>query len=115
MKIITGLEHLYCEHRIRELRLFSLEEDWGRHHSNFQYLKGTYRRAGEERLQEFCSDKTKGKDFKLKDSRFRLDIRKKIFSVKVVKYWNRLPREIVSAPFLEVFKVRLDGALTSLV
>ncbi|KFM00504.1 hypothetical protein AS27_06005, partial [Aptenodytes forsteri] len=53
--------------------------------------------------------------FKLKEGRFRLDIRKKSFTLRVVKHWNRLPREVVDAPSLETFKVRLDGALSNLI
>ncbi|KFZ64067.1 hypothetical protein N321_12919, partial [Antrostomus carolinensis] len=53
--------------------------------------------------------------FKLKEGRFRLDIRKKFFTVRVVRHWNRLPREAVDAPSLEVFKARLDEALSTLV
>ncbi|KFP50660.1 hypothetical protein N323_12274, partial [Cathartes aura] len=53
--------------------------------------------------------------FKLGESRFRLDIRKKFFTVRVVMHWNRLPREAVDAPSLEVFKTRLDAALSNLV
>ncbi|KGL96051.1 hypothetical protein N301_03002, partial [Charadrius vociferus] len=53
--------------------------------------------------------------FKLKDGRFGLDIRKKFFTVRVVRHWNRLPREAVDAPSLEVFNARLDGALSNLV
>ncbi|KFM08705.1 hypothetical protein AS27_11507, partial [Aptenodytes forsteri] len=52
--------------------------------------------------------------FKLKEYRFRLDIRKKFFTMRVVRQWNRLPREAVDAPSLDVFKVRQDGALGNL-
>ncbi|KFW69645.1 hypothetical protein AS28_01013, partial [Pygoscelis adeliae] len=53
--------------------------------------------------------------FKLKKGRFRLDIGKKFFTMRVVRHWNRLPREVVDAPSLDVFKARLDGALSNLV
>ncbi|KFQ95525.1 hypothetical protein Y956_11120, partial [Nipponia nippon] len=47
--------------------------------------------------------------------RFRLAIRRKLFTMRVVRHWNSLPREAVDAPSLEVFKARLDGALSNLV
>ncbi|KFV19150.1 hypothetical protein N340_12817, partial [Tauraco erythrolophus] len=53
--------------------------------------------------------------FKLKEGRFGIDIRKKFFTLRVVRYGNRLPRELVDAPSLEVFKARLDEALSNLV
>ncbi|KFV18450.1 hypothetical protein N340_01445, partial [Tauraco erythrolophus] len=53
--------------------------------------------------------------FKLKEGRFRLDIRRKFFTQRVMRHWNRLPREVVDAPSLEVFKSRLDEALGNLV
>ncbi|KFQ19754.1 hypothetical protein N332_14916, partial [Mesitornis unicolor] len=53
--------------------------------------------------------------FNLEEGRFRLDIRKQFFTVRVVRHWHRLPREAVDAPSLAVFKARLDRALGSLV
>jgi len=62
-----------------------------------------------------CSDRTRGNGSKLKEGRFRLEIRKKFFTARVVRHWHRLPREAVAAPSLTVFKARLDGALSNLV
>ncbi|KFQ32428.1 hypothetical protein N332_04893, partial [Mesitornis unicolor] len=53
--------------------------------------------------------------FKLEEGRFRLDIRRKFFTVRMVRHWQRLPREVVDVPSLEVFKARLDRALGNLV
>ncbi|KGL87891.1 hypothetical protein N301_15509, partial [Charadrius vociferus] len=53
--------------------------------------------------------------YKLEEGRFRLNIRKKFFTLRVIRHWNRLPREVVEAPSLEVFKARLDVALGNLV
>ena len=52
--------------------------------------------------------------FKLKEGRFRLDIRKKFFPVRVVRPWHRSSREVVDTPSLEGFKARLDRALGNL-
>ncbi|KFV19519.1 hypothetical protein N340_03485, partial [Tauraco erythrolophus] len=53
-------------------------------------------------------------DFKLKEGRFRLDIRKKFFTLRAVRHWNRLSRKAVDVPSLEVFKARLHEALGNL-
>ena len=82
--------------------------------ATFQYLKGAYKRAGEGLFTRACSDRTRGNGFKLKEGRFRLDTRKKFFTLRLVRHWIRLPREAVDAPSLEVFKARLDGALSNL-
>jgi len=99
------------------LGLFSLEKRRLQGHliAAFQYLKGACRKDGENLFSKACCDRTRSNGFKLKDGRFRLDIRKKFFTVRVVKHWNGLPREAVEAPSLETVKARLDRALSSLV
>ncbi|GAB0190744.1 hypothetical protein GRJ2_001539700 [Grus japonensis] len=116
-KMTRGLEHLSHEDRLRELRLFSLEKRrlWGDLIAAFQYLKEAYKKAGEGLFTRAWSDRTRGNGFKLKEGRFRLDIRKKFFTARVVRHWSRLPREAVDAPSLAVFKARLDGALGNVV
>ena len=67
----------------------------------FQYLERAYRKAGEGLFIETCSDKMMGNGFKLKEGRFRLDIRKKFFTVRVGRHWNSLPSGVVNTPSLE--------------
>jgi len=62
-----------------------------------------------------CSDRTRENGCKLKEGRFRLDISKKFFTMRVMRHWSRFPREAMDACSLEVFKARLDGALSNLV
>ena len=115
-KMIRGLEHLSYEERLRELGLFSLEKRrlQGDLIESFQYLKGVYKQEGEW-FMRVDSDRTRGNGLKLRQGKFRLDIRRKFFTQGVVMHWNRLPKEVVDTPFLDAFKARLDVALGSLV
>jgi len=81
----------------------------------FQYVKGAYKKDGDRPFSRACCDRTRGSGFKLKESRFRLDIRKKLFTIRVMKHWHRLPREVVDAPSLETFQVRPHGAPSNLI
>ena len=65
----------------------------------FQYLKGAYKKDGDNLFSEACCDRTGGNGFNLREGRFRLEIRKKFFTMRVVKHWHRLPREAVEATF----------------
>ncbi|KFQ01725.1 hypothetical protein N329_03797, partial [Haliaeetus albicilla] len=49
------------------------------------------------------------------EGRSRLHIMKNFFTMRLVKHWHRLPREVVDAPSLETFRVRLDRALSNLI
>jgi len=72
----------------------------------FQYLKGAHKKAGEGLFTRAWSDRTRGNGLKLREGRFRLDTRKKFFTLRVVRHWNWLPREAVDVPSLEVFSTR---------
>jgi len=81
----------------------------------FQYLKGAYEQEGEQLFTRVGSDRTRENGFKQRQGRFRLDIRRKFFTQRVVTHWNRLPREVADAPSLEAFRARQEVALGSLV
>ena len=73
------------------MEFFSLDNRWlwGDLIVAFQYLKGAYRKAWEGVFIRSCSERLRGNGFKLEEGRFRLDIRKKFFTVRVVRHWNR--------------------------
>ena len=87
----------------------------GRPYSGLSVLKGNLQERWEGLLIRECSDRTRDNGFKLKEGRLKVDIRKKFFTVRAVRHWNQLPKEVADGPSLAVFKARLDGALSNLV
>jgi len=105
-RMMRGLDHISYEERLRELGLFSLKKRSlrGDLRNAYKYLKGGCQEGGARLFSVVPSDRTRGKKHTLKHKKFRVNVRKNFFPLRVTERWNRLPREVVESVSLELLK-----------
>jgi len=115
-RMVRGLEHFSYEERLRELGLLSLEKTRlrGDLRNASKYLQGGCQEDGVRLYSVVPSDRTRGNGHKVEQRKFCLNMRKNFFTLRVTEPWNRLPREAMESPSLEILKPHLDAVLCSL-
>ncbi|KAF7241624.1 Monoacylglycerol lipase ABHD2 [Varanus komodoensis] len=109
-RLVAGLQGMPYEARLRELGLFSLEKRRlrGDMLATYRYVRGCHMEMGKDLFSPAEEGRTFSNGAKLREPRFHLDARKHFLTVRTPRVWNGLPREVVEAPSVWVFKDRLD-------
>jgi len=113
-KLVKRLEEMSCEAWLKTLPSLEKMRPRGYLIALYSFLRRGSGKGGADLFSLVSSHKRHGNGSKLCQVGFRLDIRKQFFTERVVKHWNRVPREMVDAPSLAVFKRHLDNALNVL-
>lgn len=114
--MIKGLDHLPYEVRLRELKLFNLQKR-GLRVESYPYVQRRTIKKTEMNASQLTSERTRDNRDKLQYRKFYLNafftffVCLFVFTVRVIKNWNRLPKELVESPSLELLKTQLINLL----